>query len=227
MRKKKIAYEEKIAAVKRYESKECSKNRIATELGVGESTIREWVKKHKIFGSEGLKRGKQNKHYSTEVKKLAAQEHLAGKGSLAEICKKYKIHSNKQLRDWIKVYNGHKELRSSRELGSDIYMTKGKATTLSERIEIVSFCIEHEKDYIGTMEQYGVSYEQIYSWVRKYEEKGVQGLEDKRGKRKVESEMTATEQIKAENRLLQAQNRRLELENAILKKLKELERSGY
>lgn len=106
-------------------------------------------------------------------------------------------------------------------------MTKGKATTLEERIEIVSFCIEHNKDYSTTIKKYGVSYQQIYAWVRKYDEKGAIGLEDKRGKRKLESEMTDIERIKAENRLLQAQNRRLELENKLLKKLEELERRGF
>ena len=106
-------------------------------------------------------------------------------------------------------------------------MSKGRKTTHGERVEIVSYCIEHNKNYIDAIEKYGVSYQQIYSWVGKYEKNGVQGLEDKRGKHKAESELTEMEIMKAENRLLQAENRRLELENAILKKLKELERGGY
>ena len=44
-------------------------------------------------------------------------------------------------------------------------MTKGRKTTQEERIEIVAFCIEHGKDYGLTIEQYQVSYQQIYSWV--------------------------------------------------------------
>lgn len=47
-------------------------------------------------------------------------------------------------------------------------MTKGRTTTYEERIEIVSFCIERGNDYTATIEKYGVSYQQIYSWVRKY-----------------------------------------------------------
>ena len=69
-------------------------------------------------------------------------------------------------------------------------MTKGKSTTYEERLEIVSYCIEHSNDYTAAIEKYGVSYQQIYSWVRKYNEKGAEGLVDKRGKRKAESEMT-------------------------------------
>lgn len=96
-------------------------------------------------------------------------------------------------------------------------MTKGKTTTYEERIEIVSYCIEHGNDYTAAIEKYGVSYQQIYSWVRKYNEKGAEGLVDKRGKRKPESEMTEVEKLKAENRLLEARNRRLETECAVLK----------
>lgn len=103
-------------------------------------------------------------------------------------------------------------------------MTKGRTTTYEERIAIVSFCIEHGNDYTATVEKYGVSYQQIYSWVKKYNDKGVEGLVDKRGKRKPESEMTEVEKLRAENRMLEAQNRRLETENAVLKKLEEIER---
>ena len=103
-------------------------------------------------------------------------------------------------------------------------MTKGRTTTYEERIEIVSYCIERGNDYAATIEKYGISYQQIYSWVRKYQEMGAEGLLDKRGKRKPESEMTETERLRAENRLLEARNRRLETENAVLKKLEELER---
>ena len=40
-------------------------------------------------------------------------------------------------------------------------------------------CIEHGNDYTAAIEKYGVSYQQIYSWVRKYNEKGAEGLVDK------------------------------------------------
>lgn len=103
-------------------------------------------------------------------------------------------------------------------------MTKGRNTTYEERLEIVSYCIEHGNDYGATIEKYKVSYQQIYSWVRKYKEKGAEGLVDKRGKQKPESEMTELEKLRAENRILTARNKRLETENAVLKKLEEIER---
>ena len=169
-------------------------------------------------------RRKGNQIYSSELKRCAVEEYLSGIGSQADICKKYKIFSRTQLRNWIKVYNSHKELRPSKGRGSDIYMTKGRNTTYEERVEIVSYCIEHGNDYAAAIEKYGVSYQQIYSWVRKYNEKGAEGLVDKRGKRKPESEMTELEKLRAENKMLEVRNKRLETENAVLKKLEELER---
>jgi transposase-like protein len=176
------------------------------------------------MGPSGLTAGQGNIRYSVELKTAAVNAYLHGEGSQFEICKQYGIRSKAQLRNWIKVYNGHKELRAvgGRERG--IYMTKGRTTTLDERIEIVSHCISNGKDYGGTIEKYGVSYQQIYGWVNKYEEKGVDGLIDKRGKRKPLDEMNEVERLRAENRMLQAENKRKDMEIAVLKKVQEIER---
>lgn len=106
-------------------------------------------------------------------------------------------------------------------------MTKGRKTTYEERIEIVSFCIENQKDYQLTVDTYHVSYQQIYSWVKKYETQGAGALTDKRGRTKPETEMTELEKLRAENRLLKAQNKRQEMEMAFLKKLGEIERRRF
>ena len=179
---------------------------------------------YETFGEDGLLKLKKNNQYTAEIKRLAVESYLKGEGSQTEICKRYKIRSKVILRKWIKVYNGHKELRPSRGRGSDIYMTKGRSTTYEERVEIVSYCIENGNGYAAAIEKYGVSYQQIYAWVRKYNEKGAEGLVDKRGKRKPESEMTELEKLRAENKMLEARNKRLETENAVLKKLEEIER---
>ena len=215
--------DEIIKAVERYKNGETSQGAEAKRLGVSQQTFQDWIRKHETFGIDGFEHT-GHRNYPRELKKSAVNAYLSGEGSHAAICKKYGISSRTQLQNWIKMYNGHKELRPSRGRGSDIYMTKGKATTYEERLEIVSYCIEHGNDYTATIEKYGVSYQQIYSWVRKYNEKGAEGLVDKRGKRKPESEMTEVEKLRAENRMLEARNRRLEMENAVLKKLEELER---
>jgi transposase-like protein len=169
---------------------------------------------------------KRNK-YSAELKLQAVQDYLAGKGSLRKICKKYGIPDHKMLRQWISCYNGHKDYRRHTGAKGEIYMTKGRKTTQEERAQIVAFCIEHGKDYGLTVETYKVSYQQIYSWVRKYEASGVDGLVDRRGKTKPEDELTEAERLRQENRMLQAMLKDKEMEIALLKKLRELRGGGW
>ena len=164
----------------------------------------------------------KNKKYSKELKMQAVQDYLSGKGSQKEICKKYEISRHCILQRWIKWYNGHKVFREPSSAKGEIYMTKGRKTTQEERAEIVAFCIEHGKDYGLTVETYNVSYQQIYAWVKKYEEKGVNGLTDRRGKAKPESELTEEERLRQENKILQAKIKDQEMEIALLKKLREL-----
>ena len=49
---------------------------------------------------------------------------------------------------------------------------------------------------------------------------------DKHGKRKPESEMTELEKLRAENRILEARNKRLETENAVLKNSRKSKEGG-
>ena len=165
---------------------------------------------------------RKQKKYSKELKQEAIHAYLNGEGSLREISKKYGIVRCEQLRRWVLWYNGHKEIKGSSRAKGEIYMTKGRKTTQEERAEIVAYCIEHGKDYGLTVETYKVSYQQIYSWVKKYEEKGVNGLTDRRGKTKPESELTEEERLRQENKILHAKIKDQEMEIALLKKLREL-----
>ena len=49
-------------------------------------------------------------------------------------------------------------------------------------------------------------------------------MQDNRGKRKPEDEMTELEKLRAENKILRAQKERAEMEASFLKKLAEIER---
>jgi transposase len=64
----------------------------------------------------------------------------------------------------------------------------------------------------------------VYSWVRKYNEKGIDGLKDGRGRNKNETEMSEVERLQAENRLLRAEKKRQQMEIDLLKKLEDIER---
>ena len=170
---------------------------------------------------------RKQKKYSAELKLQAVQDYLTGKGSLRQICRQYGIKDKRQLRNWISCYNGHKDFKERSGARGEIYMTKGRKTRQEERSQIVAFCIEHGKDYALTVETYQVSYQQIYSWVRKYEANGVDGLVDRRGKAKPEDELTEAERLRQENRMLQAKLKDKEMEIALLKKLRELRGGGW
>lgn len=103
-------------------------------------------------------------------------------------------------------------------------MDKGRKTSYEERLEIVQHCESHGNNYQETAEHFDVSYQQVYSWVRKYDEGGEKALLDRRGKAKEETTLTELDRLKLELRKLQKANRELEVENALLKKLEELER---
>ena len=103
-------------------------------------------------------------------------------------------------------------------------MTKGRKTTFEERVEIVEYCIAHDKNYTETAEKFGVSYQQARNYTIKYEESGVEGLKDNRGRRKPEDEMNELEKLRAEVKLLRAAKERAEMEVSFLKKLEEIER---
>jgi len=220
-----ISSRSKIEAVEKYLRGQGSQSGIAREYGIDESTFRQWIANYEAMGPAGLITTSTNNHYSAEVKIAAVEAYLRGEGSLLDICKAFKIRNKTQLRKWISLYNkGHIDPRAGAGQRRRIPMTKGRKTTLDERIEIVSFCVANGKDYGLAMEKFGVSYQQVYSWVRKYEGHGINGLMDRRGKRKPLEAMSEVERLQAENKMLKAEIKRKEMENAILKKLQEIER---
>ncbi|MED1801764.1 transposase [Brevibacillus porteri] len=185
--------------------------------------MKQWLQTYQSLGPNGLLSTSKNRTYSAELKKSAVEDYLAGGSSHMELCKRYGIKSTRQLRNWILKYNGHEQLKSS-ETGGTPIMTKGRATTFEERIEIVKFCVEHQHNYAQAAKEFQVSYQQVYSWTNKYIKFGVDALQDKRGKRKSENEMSELENLRAQNTLLQAENSRKQMEIDFLKKLDEIQR---
>lgn len=114
MGKKEFRIEEKIKLVELHICEGMGYGGISNRYGVPITTLRHWIRKYQTFGIEGLMRRKGNQSYSAELKRCAVEEYLSGKGSLDDICVKYKIHSDIQLRNWVKMYNSHRELRPSR-----------------------------------------------------------------------------------------------------------------
>lgn len=220
--KRKYTGEQKIEAVKEYLVGKSSQGAIAKRLGITKTSLQRWIMKYQSMGVDAFfKNG--NKQYSRELKNSAISYYLSGNGSEIETCKIFKIHSTKQLRDWIKKYNSHEELKASRTGGTAI-MTEGRKTTYKERIEIAAYCIENDHNYAKTAEKYKVSYQQARTYTVKYEKGGIDALQDRRGKRKTEGELSEIERLKAELKLEKAKRKRAEMEAAFLKKLEEIER---
>ena len=221
-----LSPEEKLRAVHEYLRGVLSLRDIALKYGVGDSSVRKWIAKYNAGGDAALLPNHTKKHYSKSFKQEVVGAYLAGEGSYSELCARYNIPSFDTVRKWVLQYNECSTIRGS-ETGGTTIMTKGRKTTYEERIEIVSFCIENHKDYQLAADTCQVSCQQIYSWIKKYEAQGVEALTDKRGRTKPEAERTDLEKLRAENRLLKAQNKRQEMEMAFLKKLDEIERRRF
>ena len=226
-RRSKLTDEERIAAVQEYLEGKGSYATIAKRYGINHERFRQMVIRAKVDGIESVKIRRRNKKYSAEIKLKAVTEYLEGKCSQMEICAKYHITQDAVFRKWISCYNSGKDFKERTRSERGITMNKGRKTTQEERAEIVAFCIEHGKDYGLAMEKYGVSYQQIYSWVRKYEAKGVEGLTDRRGKAKSEDELTEADKLRMENKIMQAKLKDMEMEIKLLKKLRELQGGGH
>jgi transposase len=222
-RKSKVSLEEKLNAVEDYQNSTRTVKQISQTLKVHEWTVRQWISKYQTSGASGLQNLSQNFKYPTELRVKAVADYLAGQGSLSEICRQNKISSQSVLLGWIKSYNGHEAMKSHYSRGDGL-MTSGRKTTFEERVEIVSFCIENNDDFQLTAEKFQVSYQQVYTWTKKYKEGGPEALADRRGKRKDPEQMTEAEKLAAQVRLLEAENKRLQLEVGFLKKLEEVER---
>ena len=205
--------------MKEYLDEKDSINSIAKRLDITFQAFKQWVNNYEAMGADAFMTC-HNKHYSKAEKEQAVAAYLAGEGSHMDICK---IHSTTQLRRWIKKYNGHEELKASGTGGLTI-MTKGRKTSFEERIEIVEYCIAHDHNYTATAEKYEISYQQARNYTVKYEDGGVDALQDRRGKRKSEDMMSELERLRAEVKLLKAEKKRTEMEASFLKKLDEIER---
>ena len=105
-------------------------------------------------------------------------------------------------------------------------MKQGRETTQEERIAIAKECIGNGSNYGETAVKHNVSYQQVYTWVKRYKKLGEAGLEDRRGKRIIQQEpRTELEKARQEIAILKRKLYLAEVERDLLKKLDELERS--
>ena len=171
-----------------------------------------------------MKKNKKNGSYSKEFKINVVIEYLSGKGSTRELANKYGIPSKATVSQWILKYNNHIELKDYTPQ-SEVYMATKLKTTLEERVEIVKYCLDHNRDIKGTAAHFNGNYAQIYQSVKKYEKFGEEGLKDKRGRKKLETELTEIEKAQRRIAQLEAEVERQKKINELLKKVDALERN--
>lgn len=223
MSKSKHTAEWKIEIVKKYLSGEGSYESLAVSNGIGDKSLKRWVLLYRQQGEAGFAHKPGNKRYTKDFKLKCVEAVLNGEGSIDFISAKYNISNDSVLRNWIKCYNANMELKDY-EPKREVYMAEARRkTTLEERKEIVAYCISHNNDYKGTASRYEVSYSQVYSWVKKYQESGEEGLEDKRGRHKSDDEVDELERLRRENKRLKKQLEERDMLCELLKKVRELE----
>lgn len=221
--KGKIPPEVKIQAVEDYLAIRKGSTQIREELGIRLSTFQAWLRKYQTEGPAGLHPKKGFTSYPSSLKLAAVEDYLSGEGSLDAMCRKYGISSHAVLQQWITLYNqGHRDFKT-RRAQEESGMAEKKKLSYEEKLQAVLYCIGHRLDYRQASEQYKITYQQIYNWVKKYQEQGETGLLDRRGKRRPPSEYSEEEKAAAKLRKLEAENRRLQMENDFLKKLNKLE----
>lgn len=223
MARSKHSVEEKLQILHLLNEGDYSQRELCEKFSVSKSTIQRWKMKFNQDGVDGLIESTTWKKYSKELKIYAVEDLLSKDYTLIEVMEKYNISSDSVLRAWVKKYTSHSEVKNSGNRRSRT-MTKGRKTTLEERIKIVDYCLKHQKNYQVTSETYGVSYQQTYQWVKKFEAAGEAGLHDRRGRNKEVTELTAEEKLQLEIKRIERENERLRGENLFLKKLEEIER---
>ena len=225
-RKSKIEPNLKVRLVEKYLKNEIGIREASRQAGLssnGTEVFRKWIDIYRNEGPTGLLNQKRNKYYSRELKMAAVNDYLTGKGSLQTVAARYGLRSKHPLQNWIKEYNTHGEIRS-RGSGGGSYMGKTRKTTPEERLKIVQECLANDKNYGAMALKYNCSYQQVRNWVLRYEKMGAAGLEDRRGRRAgSQPARTPEEELRDKIAELERKNRELQMENDLLKKVRELE----
>lgn len=195
---------------------------IASLFELSVTTLNGWRTKYRMGGFSTLHNRTKWIRYPEELRMKAIHAVLTQEESLSSATIRFNISSTSVLARWIRKYTSHSTL--GKPLKEQSIMTRGRTTTFKERVQAVMDCIQSGKDYQKIMETHRVSYQQIYSWVRKFEKDGIDALMDRRGRQKPVEELTDTERFALELKRLERENERLRMENDFLKKLEEIER---
>lgn len=186
--------------------------------------LRTWVTKYLRSGSSALESVSTKSNYSDDLKQMAVQDYLSNEASYLKIATKYGISSESVLRNWVLAHNIGLQTEETNMKRNEVEQKtlkrrKAKKFSLAQKEEAIKWCIDHDRNYHETADKYGCSYQQIYSWCSKAENKGIEALEDNRGKRKSQELLSSKELLLKENEQLKKENEMLRRQAELLKKL--------
>ena len=217
-----ISEEEKLAAVKACLEGKTNPFQAGKALGVSRSLVYHWVQTYKMRGPEGLNLHKKQQVFSDEFKLKVVKEYLAGGKTLAAMQKKYNIAGTAILNDWIREYNRYGNFYG--KFGG-LRMTKGTEISFEDRLAVVEEYLSGKNSCMELAREYNVTYQQVHRWVKRFQEMGPAGLEDRRGQPTAQqTPRTPEEELKIRVAQLEHENYLLKVERDLLKKVDEFER---
>jgi transposase len=157
----------------------------------------------------------KQKRYEASFKLKVVKEHLAGK-SIDAVALKWGL-SKSAFRRWVDHYksSGNKGLLpKSHQYHSSEFKFKVVESYRKDGLSLRDCCLNYGIANEGT----------VHSWVRRYEQSGLDGLREQRGRPKVMKENIPPKKTKPLTRLeeLEQENLYLRAENELLKKLEAL-----
>ena len=221
-RKAKYSEKLKLEIVKRYLNGESAAS-LANEYGIPTpygTEIIYWVRRYEALGEKGFEQSATNKSYSKELKQQVINDYLNGVDSYRGLANSYGISDHKIVMSWVLKYNKGIEIKDYEPKG-DVYTMKSRKTTFEERLEIVNYVLSHNNDYKGAADKYSVPYANVFKWVKKYNERGEDGLSDSRGRPSSNGpkhELTETEKKDIEIAKLKQELKRKDMVIEVLKK---------
>jgi len=221
MSKSRFSMDQKLHIIRMCDDRTDSIRAIASLFELSVTTLNRWRAKYRKGGSLALRNRTEWTRYPEELKMEAVRAVLNREESITSATLRFNISNTSVLVKWIEKYTSHST--QGKPLKERSIMTKGRTTTFEERVQAVMDCIQNGKDYQSIMKTHRVSYQQIYSWVRKFEKDGIDALMDRRGRQPIE-ELTEPQRFALELKRLKKENERLRMENDFLKKLEEIER---
>lgn len=214
---KKHSFEEKIYIINLIDNNH-SVASVARDLGINKNLIFRWKRQYNSKGIEGLRRRPTHTRYSQDFKDNIIQEHIRDNISFSKLAAKYELCDESMVANWFRDYTIGKKTYPNRNQRNQ-KMKDGRKTTRIERIEIAQWTIANNYAYHEAADHFKVSYQQVYTWVKKLNNGGTDALSDRRGRSK-STPLSELDKAKLEIKELKARNKYLEMEKDLSKKLR-------